>query len=241
MRALLADVADLEGQSVTELLFDHEVPLLDQSGPEILVEDADAAACVTTELRSRARRSAAPSRAEGADPSGIGGLEISVRQVERKLFVAAATFNVGRAAVSGANDGLAAEGAGRPSYAKTRIPVAETGVVVVERAVAVASCARDHGFYGAAGKTEVHDTIVYFIERCVIFEADAEVQSQIWLELPVVLEESAENAAAKLLEGSGTAVTETATGGYACPEVCNTNLIRGGRQAVGRGCDVDVA
>src|SRR5208282_1214874 len=143
---LLTDVADLEGEVVAELLLDREIPLLDQSGPEVLVKDADTAARVATELRRGTRRSALPCLSERADACGISGLKVSVWKIERKLLVASASLHIGRGAVGGANDGLAVHEARRPGDAEARIPIAEPGVVVVERTIAVATRAGDYGF-----------------------------------------------------------------------------------------------
>src|SRR5580704_3895635 len=60
MRTLLADIADLEGECVAELLLDGEVPLLNKSRAEILVKDADSASRVAAELRRGTGRSALP-------------------------------------------------------------------------------------------------------------------------------------------------------------------------------------
>ena len=97
-----------------------------------------------------------------------------------------------RDTVAGADDGLAAEKFGRPRQTNSGQPIADAEVVVIRRP-ARTILSRD--FEVASEESEIHHSVVDFVEGSVIFKAQADVDGQRGGHTPIILGIGAEDVA----------------------------------------------
>src|SRR5437016_2580584 len=106
MRTVLANIAELRGNRIGELMLDGEVPLLTHGWPEILIDNPNSLSRVAGEVNrctSSGRRIAG-----GESTASRGLLDDPEWRVYRKLLVGPASFEERGNGVTSADHGLSA-------------------------------------------------------------------------------------------------------------------------------------
>ena len=203
MRAPLTDVSHLEGERVTELLLDRQVPLIDHGGPEVLIKYPDSVSRVAAEndaLRAGGGAGRTPETiGQGAEAAGCVLLQNAEWQVHVEFFVAASAFHEFGDSEPRPDYCFAMPHGRGPGNADSRQPISDTRVVVIKGLVGElrGSINAGRGINGTRIQSKVHRAVVYFSKRSVIFEAQAEIYRQIMRDAPVILRKHPKHVAPK--------------------------------------------
>ena len=185
---MLPDIAELQRRRIIEPLLHREVPLLVLRGPKVLIGDSDSLVRVTREIDRCALRR----RREARVQANRALRKNSKGWIDRELLVRSAAFLESGDRVTAADHQIA-PARRRPGKAQARLPVADTKVVVVESVITEVRGA-GNSIPGATRRInqpseepEVHHPIINFVNRRMIFEANAEVERKAVGQAPVVL------------------------------------------------------
>ena len=188
---VVADVGYGQRRELVELILSRQVVLIRLLGLQVQIP------CTSLEERRGSRAAAGSSKAgaaddvreSGGDVTGRTGVEIHVRfdkerRVQRQAQIRTRAFQITGEAIPGADHHLVLHCLRRPGNSQSRLELLL--VALVQRRTISATRQNQLTCEGV----DVDLAIGHFADRRVVFPAHAEVQRQIALHLPVVLEEN---------------------------------------------------